>query len=427
MKPAPALLRTLATCALLAPLLSGCKSLDKVLSLDLLDLPDSRVENLERLHTPSGKHRYAVHFVGDVEYAFNRSGRTIGGLRIGKPGGSEPQGGPLKTLTDPSETCYELLEELLDFDAEDEPRLASQQIAWCARIIQGDPSPLSRELATLGLGSHGRRVGIAGPYFLALDMPRANADETAKLLTPILARWRGLREGSALPGELRDSLDALVATTFDLDGARRVLTALAGLLGSAEPEQAGYAELLEVVLDFQRRTIEFALWQAYDRPESSGRVRAAAVTASVEARGVPMLARFVGTTLATERRRGTERDAELVVEVLRLVAELGLPSSLEGVDDEELRDLRNSWLSQLVALAVEDPESHVRIKAMQALKAITDGPGTLREEDWEEWHYLRVVRQREEAGLPPALDAVDASDGSSDEAPGSDPDSGPDS
>jgi hypothetical protein len=405
-------LRPLLTCTLLVPLLGACKSIDKVLSLDLIDLPDSRIENLERLHTPSGMHHYAVHLVGDVEYAFNRSGRTIGGVRIGKPDDSMAQEGRKNTLSDPSETCYELLGELLDFDSEDDLRLASMQVTWCARIIQTDPSPLSRERATLALGMHGRRVSIDGPRFLPIEMPRADADQTAHLLTGVVANWRGLRQGTALAGELGASLQELSSTRFDLDGARRVLPALAGLLGGAYPGEPGYAQLSEVTLEFQRRTIELALWHAYDRPESAGRVRAAAVTASVEADGVAMLARFVGTSLATERRRGADRDADLVIEILRLVALLGLPESLEEFGDEQFQEVREGWLAQLMGLAIGDPDSQVRVKAMQALTKVTDGPGTLREEDWEEWYHQRVMRQREEAGLPRALDAVD---------PGSDP------
>jgi hypothetical protein len=139
-------------------------------------------------------------------------------------------------------------------------------------------------------------------------------------------------------------------------------------------------------------------------------VRAAAVSASVEAGGAAMLARFVASTLRAERRRGPDRDAIVVVEILSLVQRYGFPVSLEGFDPAQFADLREGWLGVLVGLAVEDPESHVRVKAMQALASVSEGPRSLREEDWEEWHYARSARLREEAGLPRALDAVEASE-----------------
>ena len=400
-------------------LLPGCKAVDKALGLDFVDFPGSRLENLDRLHTPSGKHHYAVDFVGDLEYEFNRTGRTVGGLRLGKKSSNDPTSGPKESLADPSENCYELLQELFAFESDDDLRLSSMQITWAARILQDDPSPLSRELAALALGPHGRRIGIEGPTFLRVDVPRADADMTAALLTPVIANWRSLRQGAPASDSLRDSLEELRGTTFDLAGTRRVLPALAGLMAGGEPGQAGYDELAATVLDFQRRAVEYSLWEAYDRRQPSSRVRAAAVTASVEAGGRTMLARFVGSTLAAERRFGRERDGELLVAILRLVAEEGLPEALEGIEPGEFESLQEEWLGQIVAVAVEDYDSQVRVQAMKALARVTDGPSSLREEDWEEWYYQRAVRRRAEAGLPPALDAVESTDPSPAEESGS--------
>ena len=68
---------------------------------------------------------------------------------------------------------------------------------------------------------------------------------------------------------------------------------------------------------------------------------------------------------------------------------------------------------------MEDYDSQVRVQAMKALARVTDGPSSLREEDWEEWYYQRAVRRRAEAGLPPALDAVESTDPSPAEESGS--------
>ncbi|MFT7670753.1 MAG: hypothetical protein ACI8X5_003464, partial [Planctomycetota bacterium] len=114
-------------------LFSSCETFSKIVELDFYDAPDSRVENLKRLHTPAGKHHYTVHFVGDFDQAFGKASRTIGGVSLGKDAGSSssPQGKP-KRLENPSESCLELLTELLEFDSSKKPRLAAIQVAWCA-------------------------------------------------------------------------------------------------------------------------------------------------------------------------------------------------------------------------------------------------------------------------------------------------------
>lgn len=394
-----------ATCALVFGLLGSCKTMGKIINLDFIDFPDSRVENLDRLHRPGGGHHYTVAFVGDFYYAANREGRTVGGLRIGSPS-SEASGKP-KQLESPSEACLELLNELLDFDSTGNTRLAAVQTAWCARIIQQDPSLLSRERAVLGLGPLGREVTIGVPVALPPEAPRATAEETATLLTDLVRTWRALLENTGTLNDFRGSCAVLRTTTFDLDGCRRVLPAAATLLNKVKPDHVGYDELLELVHDFQRRTIQLALARALaEEPGEASRVRAAVVTASVRAGGADMLARFM-PLLEAERQAGADRDALVVSELLAQVAKLGLPESVEDLEPERYRRLRDSWIDLMVGFAVEDEEGFLRVKAMQALTRLETGPASLREEEWEDWYYARIAKKREEAGLPPTLDATD--------------------
>ena len=392
--------------ALVLGLVGSCKTMSKIVNLDFVDFPDSRVENLERLHRPGGGHHYTVTFVGDFYYAANREGRTIGGLRIGSPS-SEASGKP-KQLDCPSEACLELLNELLEFDSQKNPRLAAVQTAWCARIIQQDPSWLSRERAVLGLGPLGRMVSIGVPVALPPEAPRATADETAELLTDLVRTWRALLEGTGTWNDFRGACAALRTTTFDLDGCRRVLPAAATLLNKVKPDRAGYDELLELVQDFQRRTIQLALARALaEEPGEASRMRAAVVRASVEAGGADMLARFM-PLLEAERQAGVDRDALVVAELLHQVANLGLPDSVEDLEQTRYDTLRDSWVDLMVGFAVEDEEGFVRVKAMQALTRLETGPASLREEEWEEWYYARIAEKREEAGLPPTLEATES-------------------
>jgi hypothetical protein len=263
----------------------------------------------------------------------------------------------------------------------------------------------------LGLGPLGARYRIGVPVGLPPEAPRASAEETAALLTGLVRAWRATLEGTAGPGELRAACAELRTTVFDLDGCRRVLPAAAGLLARGSEGTPPYDELLELVGDFQRRTIQMSLALALAEPAGEGsRVRAAAVTAAVEAGGAEMLARFM-PLLEAERQAGEDRDALVVARLLGEVARAGLPEGVEEVEAERYAALYEGWLDAMVGFAVEDPDGVVRVKAMQALTRLETGPASLREEDWEEWYYARVEQRRSEAGLPPTLDATEVAPG----------------
>lgn len=399
------------TTALFCLALCSCEAVERVLDLDFYDLPDSRIENLGRLHTASTRHHYSAHFVGDLEHSFMAERRTIGGVTIGRPGRGDSVAERPEPIPNPSARCLELLTELLDFDSQANPRLAALQIAWCARIISEDPSFLSRERAILGLGPLARRIGIEGPVSLAIDAPRADADRTAELLADLIASWRNLAQGTGSESSLREDADAIAATVFDLQGSRRILPALAGLLGSADEASPGRDVLLELLEDFQRRTIQLSLARGLNLPRgAASKVRAAVVSASVEAGGIEMLARFM-SVLQAERQAGAERDELLVLRILELVARYGFPDSFANLDVERYDRLRDEWYGLLLGFAVEDLEGRVRVQAMQALSRSVQGPDSLREEDWEAWYYARIDGRREKEGLPPRLNAAEESEG----------------
>jgi len=205
--------------------------------------------------------------------------------------------------------------------------------------------------------------------------------------------------------DLAEAITAVRETTFDIDGARRVLAAVGALLQGTGEGNVGYAELLELAAHLQRQTIGLGLGVAV--ADESPVVRAAVARAAVEAGGDSMLARFMNMLTA-------ERDPRALRPFFQLLIDRGLPERPEELSEDEYVVLRERWLDGIVAHAVENPDSTIRVKAMQALGRITeDGPGSLREEDWEAWWYERIDRKRAELGLEPIPDAVGETEGDS--------------
>jgi len=389
--------------ATLSSLLAGsCSTVDRVLALDFFDLPETRVANLEALHNSTGGHRYTARMVGDMGYALGRQNWTIAGLQIGR-GRSGADRAKEETIENPAELCLELLEELLDFDSSDHPRLACIQVAWCARLAVEDPSVLTRERAVLGLGPLGAQVGFDRLLRLDPETPRAGPEEVAGLLSGLLTAVRVRREGTILLSgggtkSLEEAIGEVSDATYDVDGARRVLVAVGALLQDADEESEESTRLLALAEELQRRTIGLTLGLTLG--EESPFVRAATARAATEAGGELLLARFMHTLTV-------ERDPIAVRLFLELLAERGLPGRPPEIPEEEFPALREGWLDAIVGHALDDPESMVRVKAMQALSAaVDDGPDTLREEDWERWWFARIDRLRAEHGRGPLPTAV---------------------
>jgi hypothetical protein len=384
--------------------LSGCNSLKKVWDMDFVDFPESRIENLERLHTPSGKHHYSVRFIGDMEQSLGRDGASVGGIRLGAP--TAGSWGDVQQLVNPSHHCLQLLTELLEFSTETSPRLEAIQVGWCARIIAQDPSMLSKERAAIALGHFGKRLGVTQFAALPIDAPRANAKEAGAALTRLLRSWRLLGEGLETELEWQASVENIQSMLFDLEGHRRVLPVVASLLQNVALEDPHYAQIKSLTDEFEALTIRFALGAALEERSLEGSiVRAAAASALAHAGGALGNA-YLMPRFGAELEAGPNGDLLFQVAVLSGIAEYGFPDSIADLERSTYKEIREEWYTLLVTMAVSNPDSRVRVKACQALGTVTDGKNSLREEDWEKWHYDHTDQLRAAAGLPPVPSAI---------------------
>ncbi|HIG10263.1 MAG: hypothetical protein ABGY71_11575 [bacterium] len=352
---------------------ASCGTLEKIASLDFVDLPDARLANLEALHGAHGKHHYRAVMLGDAAYAFSRTGERTAGLYIGV---APRHGAKANSIPNPSAVCLELLNELLAFESEDKVRLRSIQISWCARLVAEDPSLLTRERAVIGLGDFAPGLAVGAPLVLDPAQPRAGADQVAGLLTSLVASYRkdsGSQEARAA------AIAAVGEMTYDLQGARRVLYATASLFDKIGGERSAATGLDALVREMQRRTIRLALGWALGDP--SGRVRGRAVAAAVGCGDPQVFAQLMGSEL----RMQDEVAGYLFLDLLR---KRGLPRPSARLAGEEYNLARQRWLREILGLALQHPASHLRTRAMQVLKVVTEGgPASLREEDWEAWWY----------------------------------------
>ena len=387
--------KTLRLVAALGALLAcvSCESLSRIASLDFVDFPETRIANLEALHLPSGNHRYTASLQSDSAYMMSSQGRRVAGMHIGAPRSSAPGEPKQNVVKNPSETCLELLGELLEFDASGQPRLEAIQIAWCARLLDQDPFVLTRERATLALGDLGADLEIAGPLQLGLAEPRVDAERAGELLSDLLAGYRSARDGRGL-AELEGAIAAIEGETYDLDGARRMLPAAAALLQGAPEGRPETAAVTELVVWLERRTVELALGQAVLDPNS--RVRGAAAVTTVRCGNELLYARMMSVL-------AEESEGPGLFAFLGLVLERGFPQPSKELAGDEYENAVEAWLDTLMGISVQHPESAVRARAMQVLARVTeDGPDSLREEDWEAWY---LARRGIEPGKPTAADA----------------------
>jgi hypothetical protein len=298
-------------------------------------------------------------------------------------------------IKNPSETCLELLTELLEFDASEQPRLEAIQIAWCTRLIDQDPYVLTREKATMALGELGAGLAINGPRQLGLAEPRVDAERAGELLSNLISGYRSARDGLGI-AQLQSAIDAIEGETYDLDGARRMLPAAAALLQGAPEEAPATTAVTELVTWLERRTVELAFGRAVLDPQS--RVRGAAAAAAVRCGDELLYARLM--TVLAEEQEGPGLFAFLGV-----VLERGFPQPSEALSGAEYENATEAWLDTLLSIAVQHPESAVGARAMQVLARVTEGgPDSLREEDWEAWY---LERRGVEPPEPAAADVHD--------------------
>lgn len=385
--------RVLTAAGLAALVLSSCSFLGRVARLDFVDLPDTRVANLEALHLPSGQHRYAADLQGDWEYVSSRTGRRVAGLHIGERKRVSTNGKREDAIRNPSEVCLELLNELLDFDSSERPRLRATQIAWCARLLDEDPALLTRERAALGLGALGAGLDVGPPRQLADSEPRASADDVGAGLSRLIAAYRRERDGHAGLGErdvppLPDVIDELLGRTYDLGGARRMLIACAAILNGADPQRAETRAVTQLVTEFERRTIALALGRGL---AEDGLVRGATADAVARCCDQAVYAQLMDVLRVDADTAGLYR-------FLQVLLDHGLPQPSQELAGERYAMARREWTETLLGIAVQNRESYVRARAMQVLTAaLPEGPGTLREEDWEAWWFARAEGEAAEA------------------------------
>ncbi len=391
----------------------SCASIKELWEMEHMEYPAAHFENLERLHTPSGKHHYTVRFRGDVEHALGQNA-SIRGFRFGAPSSSRADR-PTQ-LSNPSETCMKLLDDLLDRDSARNPRLEAMQVAWCSRIIETDPSVLSRERAVRALSLIGTRRGAREPYRLRVDAPRSGAEDIAVLLDNLNASWKAAREGGGSTEAWKDSMAAIEQASFDLGGYRRILPVVADLLEGLQADDPMLESLTAFLQELEVTTICFAFGQALSEKTFGGSVvRGAAVRALGEAGGEVAIARLM-PYLRAEHESGQERDPYMVSALLSKVAELGFPAEIPGLDPGEYLNIQENWYSLMVSIAVTDPDSGLRVKACQALAKVTGQPSTLREEEWEDWLYARVNARAMTGGQASPASAAPKSEASPDSA-----------
>lgn len=77
---------------------------------------------------------------------------------------------------------------------------------------------------------------------------------------------------------------------------------------------------------------------------------------------------------------------EVVIRVMQLVRDLGLPELPADLAPAEAQKIRHTWLGNIYSLLTDRPEGPIRVAAMQAL-ATASGTSlrSLREEDWQSW------------------------------------------
>ena len=351
-------------------LLAGCRSLD------------SKAWNLGQLHDDASRHRYHGALESDFEYVLRHD---VAGVFRGA--GARLADKDASGIDDPAQRCLENLVDLAAYRARSKHEEAVR-VQWLARLAVADPSKLSRERATLALGPLGAELAAGVPVPLAKDVAPATAETVSSAAAALVRAVRGVidaraleQEGGPPPLTIDAACVALEALVLDLDGARRALAATGELATVRGLSAERRARIEAVSLDLERRLVRLALAAALKDPEPI--VRAAGVEASVACAGLGVVDSMV---LHLER----ESAPEVLVRVLAIVRERGLPNPPDELDAAARADWREHQLQALYTLLVTRPESEVHVAAMLALSRVAEaGFESLREEDWQAWFARR--------------------------------------
>ena len=349
---------------------------------------ESQVWNLDQLHASEGRHLYHGALQNDLEYFLRHElALVLGDTTRDWLAKEAPD-----RIEDPSLECLANLIELAEYDPTD-PRVSGRQVEWFSRLAAGDPARLSRERSTLELGRLGARLGTGLPEALDPAIRASGPEDVSRAQAALVRAWRGGRgEDGAPPPDLAGAAAAVRTLPLDLDGSRRMLRVATELLRSQGLGTEKGDVLAALVLDLERTCVRRALASALLDPEAV--VRAAAVEAAVDCAGPEVL----GPVLA---QLGRERSTEVLLRVLALVAEHGLPAPPAELAPEAAAQWPERMLGTIYGMLVQRSESVIRVAAMQTLGRVSGaGFESLREEDWQRWWLARAPRS--EPAAPPA-------------------------
>jgi hypothetical protein len=361
---------------------------------------DSKDWNLRQLHDAQGHHQYNCALEGDFQFFLRQ--------RIAAPLLSAGSTLAVKTperIDDPAGECLDNLVDLEDFDASD-PRVAGLQVEWFSRLSIEDPWKLSRERAVLALGRAGRRLDAGLPVGLPPGALPAGPEALSSALAALLKSARPVIEKGHYAGELAEidlnaACEVIENMTLDIEGGRRALRVTVDLARAAGLNNTAMEPVWRLSANLQRECVRLGL--AAGLLDREPIVRGAAIEASVTCAGtrilIPILAQIA-----------REPSSEVLVRVLRLVRDAGLPEAPAGTTPAEAQHMRETWIGAIYGLLQTRPEGEVRVSAMLALAAVSGaGLHTLREEDWQAWW---VAHQPPSAERPaPSRSGPNAADG----------------
>jgi hypothetical protein len=329
--------------------------------------------NLQQLHDEESRHKYSAALESDVEYFLRHEVTRF----LSNSGMQFAQKSPSQ-VEDPASECLDNLVELARFDGSD-PETSAIQVEWFSRIALEDPWKLSRERAVIALGRTGRLIRAGLPVKLPESPPAAGAPEVSAALTALAqtAEVARANDSSTTHLDLEAACQVLRDMVLDVAGARRALRVASELSDASGVRDADAKLLTHLSYELQRRCARQSLAAALLDTEPL--VRAAAVEASVDCAGLSAL----DPMLAQLRR---EPAPEVVIRVMHLVRDRGLPEIPADVPPDAALKIRRTWMSNIYSLLSDRPEGPIRIAAMQALAKVSGTPLTsLREEDWQSW------------------------------------------
>lgn len=345
---------------------SGCHFLPD--TSGLVVFPEAHSRNLAELHRSSGEYKYNGILLGDWGYLAEELQKRE------RSDFMSPS-----RIASPSAETVANLSQLLAADHSD-PQARAEQLQWCARLVRSDASDLVREIAAQGLTEIALHLQITKIDPLPNQLDVVSEDDLVAVFQTLLREIRLSAEAGAETPEFRAACRNATGLALDLDGAWR-LHRLAVELQTLEMDASAKASLYALVRDLEETLVEIGLYGAISDP-----------MARVSLAGLEGYVRILGTKalLPSLTKPDIMLSEAIQFGLLRLTRIYGLPEA--GIPPGQ----RRAILGTLVMLSTEHPSSRVRVQGMLALQAVTpNGPQSLREEDWVEWHSAQTPEMAE--------------------------------